>query len=325
MKEKILDLLRSAKDYLSGQELCEQFGVSRTAVWKVIRQLEEEGYVIDAVRNRGYRLMQEPDVLNVDRVRACLHTKWAGKTMLYFDSIDSTNAEAKRQAENGAEHGLLVISDHQTAGRGRRGRVWESQKGEGIFVTLLLKPDIEPVNASMLTLVMGLAVRDALAQVEHLDVQIKWPNDIVCDGKKICGILTEMSAQMDYINHIVIGLGINVYHQTFPAEMEQIATSIYQQTGARISRAELIAEVMDRFETYYAQYLKTQNLFYLMDRYNEQLINRGRKVQVLDAKAGFSGTAIGINEIGELLVQTDEGVRAVSAGEVSVRGVYGYV
>lgn len=325
MKEKILDLLRSAEDYLSGQELCEQFGVSRTAVWKVIRQLEEEGYVIDAVRNRGYRLMQEPDVLNVDRVRACLHTKWAGKTLLYFDSIDSTNAEAKRQAENGAEHGLLVISDHQTAGRGRRGRVWESQKGEGIFVTLLLKPDIEPVNASMLTLVMGLAVRDALAQVEHLDVQIKWPNDIVCDGKKICGILTEMSAQMDYINHIVIGLGINVYHQTFPAEMEQIATSIYQQTGARISRAELIAEVMDRFETYYAQYLKTQNLFYLMDRYNEQLINRGRKVQVLDAKAGFSGTAIGINEIGELLVQTDEGVRAVSAGEVSVRGVYGYV
>ena len=325
MKEKILDLLRSAEDYLSGQEICEQFGVSRTAVWKVIRQLEEEGYVIDAVRNRGYRLIQEPDVLNTDRIRACLHTKWAGRTLMYFDSIDSTNAEAKRQAENGAVHGLLVISDHQTAGRGRRGRVWESQKGDGIFMTLLLKPDIEPMNASMLTLVMGLAVREALAQVDNLDVQIKWPNDIVCNGKKICGILTEMSAQMDFINHIVIGLGINVYNETFPPEMDHIAASIYQQTGVRIRRAELIAEVMERFETYYAQYLKTQNLFYLMDIYNEHLINRGRKVQVLDAKAGFTGTAIGINEAGELLVQTDEGIRAVSAGEVSVRGVYGYV
>lgn len=325
VKEKILDLLRSSKDFLSGQEISERFGVSRTAVWKVIRQMENDGYVIEAVRNKGYRLLSEPDLLSESRIRQYLHTSWAGSSLLVLDVVDSTNNVAKRRAEEGAQHGLLVIGEQQTAGKGRRGRYWESQRGEGVFMTLLLKPDIEPGNASMLTLVMALAVRSALETVGNVQAQIKWPNDIICDGKKVCGILTEMSAQVDYINHIVIGVGINVHNEKFPDEMSHLATSIYQQTGQSISRAELIAEVMNRFEHYYEIYMETQDLQGLAEEYNHYLINRSRQVQVLDLKGSYTGTAIGVNTAGELKVQTENGISCVASGEVSVRGVYGYV
>ena len=325
MKEKVLKLLQEADDYLSGQEISERFGVSRTSVWKAIRQLEELGYEIEAVRNRGYRLRSEPDILTEEGIRSCLYTKWAGREIRIYDGVDSTNSEAKRQAENGADHGLLILAEEQTTGRGRRGRAWESKKGEGIFMTLLLKPEIDPANASMLTLVMGMAVRAALEQEAGMDAQIKWPNDIVCEGKKICGILTEMSAQVDYINHIVIGVGINVHNREFPGEVQKVATSVFLQTGKAVCRARLAAETMNCFEVYYEQYLQTQNLKALMAEYNRHLINCGRRVQVLDLKKSFTGIARGINERGELLVETENGVICVSAGEVSVRGVYGYV
>lgn len=325
MKEKILKLLQETDGFLSGQEISEKFGVSRTSIWKAIRQLEEMGYGIEAVRNKGYRLCSEPDFISEERIRPFLHTQWAAREIRVYDSVDSSNNEAKRAAENGAGHGLLVIGEQQTAGRGRRGRVWDSQKGEGVFMTLLMMPDIEPANASMLTLVMGMAVRAALKDVAGLDAWIKWPNDIVCDGKKICGILTEMSAQVDYINYIVIGVGINVHNRAFPEEVRQVATSVYEQTGRQISRARLAAECMNYFETYYACYLKTQNLEELRDEYNAHLINRGRRVQVQDLKKEFTGTARGINDAGELLVETEGGIVSVAAGEVSVRGVYGYV
>ncbi len=325
MKEAILTLLRENKGFVSGQELSEHFGVSRTSVWKYIRQLEEQGYEIEAVRNRGYRLCSEPDVLTEERVRRFLDTAWAGNRILVYDSIDSTNNEAKRQAENRAAQGLLVIGEEQTAGRGRRGRVWESAKGEGIFMSLLLKPNINPGCASMLTLVMGLAIRDALEEVCGLDAKIKWPNDIICSGKKICGILTEMSAQIDYINHIVIGIGINVHHTHFPQEVEAVATSIALECGKSISRAQLVASCLRRFERYYEIFVETEDLSALREQYNQQLINCGRGVRVLDYKEEYTGIAQGINAQGELLVQTADGVRQVGAGEVSVRGVYGYV
>ena len=325
MKEKILKLLRDTDGFLSGQEISEKFGVSRTSIWKAIRGLEEQGYEIEAIRNKGYRLKTEPDILDGHQIRSLLHTQWAAHKIIIMDSVDSTNSEVKRRAEEGAQQGLLVISEEQTAGRGRRGRYWESQKGQGIFMTLLLKPAIEPGNASMLTLVMGMAVRDAIQRITGLDAAIKWPNDIICDGKKVCGILTEMSAQIDYINYIVIGVGINVNNQEFPEEVRQVATSIYQQTGQAVKRGELAAETMNCFEKYYEKYLVTQNLQNLMEEYNRHLINRGREVLILDMKKQFSGTALGINESGELLVETNGETVCVSAGEVSVRGVYGYV
>ena len=323
MKKKILELLQNCPDFISGQELSERFGVSRTAVWKVIRQLEAEGYVIQAVRNKGYRLTAQPDLLTEETIQNQIHTEWAGQQLVVFSETDSTNDQAKKLAEEGAGQGLLVVSDSQTAGKGRRGRSWESRMGEGIFMTLLLKPDIAPGNASMLTLVMALAVRAGIRQVTGIDTQIKWPNDIVCDGKKVCGILTEMSAQIDYINYIVVGVGINVSNEVFPEEVASTATSLYLLTGVTCSRAKLISEIMAQFEIYYAQYLQTQDLSGLMNEYNSHLVNRGRSVRVLNPKREYTGVAHGINQAGELLVQTEDGIMHVSSGEVSVRGVYG--
>ncbi|MCD7981552.1 MAG: biotin--[acetyl-CoA-carboxylase] ligase [Clostridiales bacterium] len=325
MKEKILRLLQEADGFLSGQEISEMFGVTRTSVWKAIRQLEEMGYEIEAVRNKGYRLCSEPDFLTRERVCEYLDTAWAGHPVQVFDSVDSTNNEAKRQAESGAEQGLLVIGEQQTAGRGRRGRAWDSEKGEGIFMSLLLKPDLEPAHASMLTLVMGMAVRDALETVGVPGVQIKWPNDIISSGKKVCGILTEMSAQVDYINHIVIGVGINVHNREFPEEVRRVATSVFLETGQHICRAELAAHCMRYFEGYYGRFLQTQDMSGLIGEYNASLVNCGRQVRVLDLKKDFTGVARGIDAEGELLVETEDGLKRVSAGEVSVRGVYGYV
>lgn len=325
LKEDILQLLKSRQEFVSGQEICEQFGVSRTAVWKVIHQLEEQGYIIEAVRNKGYRLVSVPDLLSEDILAQQLKTVWAGKKIIFLENVDSTNDEAKRRAEAGAAHGTLVVSESQHAGKGRRGRSFDSPKQSGIWMSLIIKDEIEPARASMLTLVMGFATVKAIETVTDLRAQIKWPNDLVLNGKKVCGILTEMSMQMDCINHIVIGTGINVRNEGFPEEICHVATSIYQESGQKIGRAGLIAEVLKQFEAYYEIYMKTQDLGELMNEYNQCLINRGRQVQVFDPKGSYLGRAIGINAEGELLVETENGVRKVSSGEVSVRGVLGYV
>ncbi len=192
-------------------------------------------------------------------------------------------------------------------------------------MSLLLKPELEPAHASMLTLVMGMAVRDALDMIGVPGVQIKWPNDIICSGKKVCGILTEMSAQVDYINHIVIGVGINVHNREFPEDVRQMATSVFLETGQHICRAELVAQCMRYFEGYYRRFLRTQDMSGMLGEYNAFLVNCGRQVRVLDLKKDFTGIARGIDEEGELLVETGDGLKRVSAGEVSVRGVYGYI
>lgn len=325
LKEEILHMMEKQEDFLSGQEMCNVLGVSRTAVWKAIRQLEAEGYEIEAVRNKGYRLLSEPDLLTEKEISENLHTRWAGRHLVLMESTDSTNNEAKRLAEAGEPCGTLVISEIQTAGRGRMGRPWSSPKKSGIWMSLLIRPKISPVHASMITLVMGLSVQQAVKNETGLSCWIKWPNDIVADGKKICGILTEMSAETDAVNHIVIGVGINVLNEAFPDEIRSVATSILKETGASCSRNKIIAETMNRFEHNFDIFLKTEDLSGLLDTYNASLINRNRQVRVLDPAGEYSGTAAGIDKDGELLVRTEDTVRKVTSGEVSVRGVYGYV
>ncbi|NBH15516.1 biotin--[acetyl-CoA-carboxylase] ligase [Lachnospiraceae bacterium] len=334
MKTKILQELRRNQDsYVSGQELCEQFGVSRTAVWKAIKQLKEAGYVIEAVQNKGYHLLAAPDILSESEIVSRFHTKWLGKTVRYFDELDSTNTEAKRIAEEAGEtswHGTVVVADMQTAGRGRRGRSWSSPHGAGLFFTILLKPEIDLANAPMLTLVKAMAVVQGIRQTTGLKPQIKWPNDVVLHGKKIVGILTEMSAQVDYINHIVVGTGINVHHKEFPQEIAKTATSLdleMMQLGkdAEISRAQLLGSVLEQFERYYEIYLQTQDLSVLVEEYNDMLVNRNRKVRVLDPLGEYEGVALGIDQRGQLLVDKGGEQVQISSGEVSVRGIYGYV
>ena len=205
MKAEILKILKKAEGYVSGQQLCEQLGVSRTAVWKAIRQLEEEGYVIEAVRNKGYRLVEDADVLTVAEMRSVLDTKWLGQEVDYFYETDSTNNRARDAAEKGASHGYLAVADSQTAGKGRRGRVWNSPHGTDIFMSFLMRPSFGPSQASMLTLVAGMAVVKGVQKATGLNAMIKWPNDAVVNGKKICGILTEMSTEEDTIRYVVEG------------------------------------------------------------------------------------------------------------------------
>jgi BirA family biotin operon repressor/biotin-[acetyl-CoA-carboxylase] ligase len=192
-------------------------------------------------------------------------------------------------------------------------------------MTYVLKPEIEPGNASMLTLVMALAVVAGIERAAGVETKIKWPNDIVADGKKVCGILTEMSAQMDYVNYIVIGTGINVLTETFPEELSERATSLYLLTGQKFQRAGLIEEIAEQFEHYYESFMQTQDMSLLVKEYNKKLVNFQETVKVCGAKEEFEGKAQGINERGELIVDTWEARRLVSSGEISVRGIYGYV
>ena len=325
MKAEILKMLRETDGYVSGQELCNKFGVSRTAVWKAINQLKENGYEIEAVQNKGYHLLSAPDIMDKTELESIHATEWAGCEIYYFDSIDSTNTKAKELAEEGHPSGTLVVADRQTAGKGRRGRSWESPTGIGIFMTLMLKPEINPNNASMLTLVAAMATTRAIRRVTGVPAMIKWPNDIVMNGKKVCGILTEMSAQFDYINHIVIGIGINVHNEDFPEEIAKTASSLYLESGQHIHRASLIEAFLEEFEDVSAEYLKTEDMEGLQKEYDAMLVNRGRQVRVLDPKEPFEGKAMGITKKGELIVDTWESRKLVSSGEVSVRGIYGYV
>lgn len=325
MRTELLTALREADDYISGQELCNRFGVSRTAVWKAVNQLKEAGYEIEAVQNRGYKLIGIPDRLSKRELESIRKTQWAGCEIFYFPSIDSTNTKANQLAEEGYPTGTLVVAERQESGKGRRGRNWASPEGNGIFMTLILKPEIDPNNASMLTLVAALAVSKAITKCTGRPAGIKWPNDIVMNGKKVCGILTEMSAQFDYVNHIVIGIGINVHNESFPEELSHMATSLYLESKEHFNRAALIEEILEQFEDYYAVYLKTEDLSGLVKEYDISLVNRNQQVKVLDPKEPFEGKAMGITPRGELIVDTWESRKLVYAGEVSVRGIYGYV
>lgn len=330
MKQEILKLLRGTGGYVSGQEICSRLEVSRTAVWKAINQLKEEGYRIDAVQNRGYHLNldQIPDLLSTAELASRMKTDWAGRQVFYEDEVDSTNNWAKRLAESTADppHGTLVVADQQTAGKGRRGRLWASPAGYAVFMSLILKPDILPASASMLTLVAALAVRQGIAKAGGCETLIKWPNDIVANNKKVCGILTEMSTELDCINYVVVGIGINVNNGQFPPELMDKATSLLLETGREHSRAGLICAVMEAFERLYGDFIKTGDLSGLKEEYTKAMVNLDRQVRVLAPGSELSGTARGITASGELVVEREDGTAAlISSGEVSVRGIYGYV
>ena len=326
MKEKILNILQGADDYISGQYLCEMLGVSRTAVWKCIRQLQEEGYVIDAVKNRGYCLRESGDILSLHELKRVMETGWMGQNLYFFDKIDSTNLEAKRLADGGAPEGTLVVADCQQSGRGRLGRVWTSPAGCGLWMSMVLKPAFSAQQASMVTLVTAMAVMDAIEEVSGVQVQIKWPNDLVVQGRKVCGILTEMSMEEGRISFIVPGIGINVNNDHFPEELSEKAISLAMLTGSTLSRAALAGAVCRSFEKYYADFLEHGNLAGMMDAYNERLVNRNQQVVISDGAGSFKCLSEGIDETGALLVQREDGRKeAISSGEVSVRGVYGYV
>lgn len=326
MKEKIIQLLNEADDYISGEEISKQLGVSRTAIWKVINRLKEEGYEIESVTRKGYRLLSSPDILNSEELHYNLNTEIIGNKIINFDKLDSTNQQAKKLALEGASNGTVVIAEEQTAGKGRRGKMWVSPPGTGIWMSVVLRPSVMPENASMLTLVAGLAVCKAVREITNLEASIKWPNDIVVNGKKICGLLTEMNSEIDFINFVVVGIGINVNIEKFPPELDNIATSLMIEGNQSYQRKKLVKRTLEIFEDYYKKYLETEDLTKIIEEYNEHCINIGRKVRVTGRKQDITGNVKCVTNKGELIVTDQQGEDiVVTSGEVSVRGIYGYV
>lgn len=259
-----------------------------------------------------------------------LKTRWIARKSFWKEATDSTNTWAKETAKSaeGTElDGALFLADQQTMGKGRLGRVWSSPAGQNVYMTLLLqKPDLAPEHASTLTLVMGLSVAQAAEKITGEKTGIKWPNDVVMSGKKICGILTEMQIKEQFPEFIIIGVGININQEEFPEELLDKATSLLLETGKTFSREEVIAQTMACFEKNYELFLKTQDLSSLKQDYEAMLLNKGQPVRILEKDGESLGTARGITKCGELLVEDEEGMlRKISSGEVSVRGLYSYV
>ena len=272
----------------------------------------------------SYEEIVTDGIYNENTIADQIHTKWAGKTVHFARETDSTNLWIKRLAKEGASEGTLALAEFQSAGRGRLGRSWEVPEGTSVMMSILLRPKFEPQYAPTLTLVMGMAVAKAVKNL-GFDVSIKWPNDVVVSHKKICGILTEMGVRDGKIDYAVIGVGINVNIREFPEEMADKATSLYLESGKEFDRSQIPGLVMEAFEEYYEKFAATCDLSGLKEEYESILANYNQPVRVL-AKEPYEGVARGITDGGELLVEkTDGTIVAVSAGEVSVRGLYSYV
>ena len=272
----------------------------------------------------SYEEIVTDGIYNETTIADQIHTKWAGKTVHFARETDSTNLWIKRLAKEGASEGTLALAEFQSAGRGRLGRSWEVPEGTSVMMSILLRPKFEPQYAPTLTLVMGMAVAKAVKNL-GFDVSIKWPNDVVVSHKKICGILTEMGVRDGKIDYAVIGVGINVNIKEFPEEMADKATSLYLESGREFDRSQIPGLVMEAFEEYYEKFAATCDLSGLKEEYESILANYDQPVRVL-AKEPYEGVARGITDGGELLVEkTDGTIVAVSAGEVSVRGLYSYV
>lgn len=331
MKSEILRTLRNARDgFVSGQTLCKNAGVTRQAVWKNIAQLKNNGFIIESVPNKGYKLIASPDALYPDDIKSRLTEGSICKKIESFEVTDSTNIRAKQLAEFGEEEGTLIVAEQQTTGKGRRGRHWESGPGTGIYMSLVLRPGMSPVHVPGITLVTALAVAKAIKETCNADALIKWPNDIVLGGKKICGILAEMSSEMNFVNYVVAGIGINANNRHFHKEIEETATSIYLQTGKKTDRAQLAACIINCFSQYYSRFKEAKNIMPFIDEYDSLLANKDKEVQIFygmaeDSEKTETGIARGINKDGALIVDTRNGTEYILSGEVSVRGLYGYV
>ena len=318
--ERILERLL-AGETVSGQAISAELGVTRAAVWKQIEQLRALGFVIESQGKQGYRLLSCPDSLMAPVIARGLQTRWAGRQIVYLPSVDSTNRRARQLAAEGAPHGTLVIADEQTAGRGRRGRGWISPAGEGVFMSLILRPQSHPSEVARLSMQTALAVALSIAQTTGLDARIKWPNDIVCGGRKVCGMLLEMNADEQAVHDVVAGIGINVQPTQVAPEIEKTASSLDLLSGQRVCRAALVRAFLEAFER--AEALAAQGA--LMDAYRARSATLGQRVQVIAPAGSFTGTALEVTDSGSLIVEDEEGQRReVLAADVSVRGLMGY-
>jgi len=316
-KEQVLAILMRAGDSVSGEALAKEIGVTRSAVWKAISQLREEGHAIEAVTNRGYRLGEGSDVVSEAGVRRWLTAKELGQAMEIHSVIDSTNTRAKALAAQGAPHGTLVCARSQTGGRGRFGRHFHSPDAGGIYMSLILRPKLPAEKAVLITSMTAVAVARAIERLAEVDVQIKWVNDLYIEGRKVCGILCEagMDFESGQLEYAVVGIGVNTAPAQFPEEIRDIATSVGNACGRDISKNRLIAEICGCMEELYAHL--EDGSFMSESRARSNVI--GRQIVVLRGGERIPARAVDIDDQGSLIVETERGIETVRSGEVSVR------
>lgn len=318
---KILIALRANPNGISGTQLAEQLGISRAAVWARIEELRRVGFDIEAGPHRGYRLLDEPDALLADDLVARLgSTRVVGRDIQVFEQTTSTNDVAERLARDGVPEGAVVFAEGQTKGRGRLGRRWLSPKRKGLWFSVLLRPNLRPQETTQLTVISATSLRRAIKKVTGLQAEIKWPNDLLIKGRKVAGILTELSAELDRVRHVILGMGVDVNLDAsgFPPELRAIATSLSVEAGAPISRAELAVEVLRELDADYAL-VGAGKFSRLADEWQAACVTIGRNVAVHTGDRHFRGYAESLDEGGALLIRTEHGLlERVIGGDVTL-------
>ena len=328
-RETVLSLLLAHPgEYLSGAAMSRTLGVSRAAVWKAIEALRQEGYEITSAPNRGYRLESAPDRVREGELSGHLAGCLVGSRLLCLDTIDSTNTEAKRQAMAGAPEGLVVLAEEQTGGRGRLGRSFQSPRGTGLYLSVLLRPSLPPQEVVDFTAWVAVAVCDGIQAACGVRPRIKWTNDIVLGGRKLCGILTELGleSESNALDYLITGIGVNVNQrpEDFLPEVRPIAVSLAQELGRPVRRADLAVEIIRALDRMYAGF--PGNKAEYLARYRADCLTPGNQVQLITPVSREEAFALEIDDQFRLVVEYPDGRRAaLSAGEVSVRGMYGYV
>jgi BirA family transcriptional regulator, biotin operon repressor / biotin---[acetyl-CoA-carboxylase] ligase len=303
---------------ISGARIAKEIGVSRSTVWRWVERLREVGVRVKGKPNTGYFLESVPDILTPDLIRQQIKGSLFEKKIHHYFRTDSTNRVAMELGSAGEPEGTVILAEEQTAGRGRAGRSWHSERAAGIYVTLLLRPKISPVLAPLLTMIAGLSAHAAIQAQTGLQLDLKWPNDLLLDGKKMGGILTEMHAETSMVKFVIVGIGINVNQETFQGELGGIATSLRAATGKKQSRLDLLARLLREFETDYNRFLR-EGAKSATERFTSvSSYARGKRVWVTNGNESFAGVTAGLSPEGLLQVQREDGAQVtVLAGDVT--------
>jgi BirA family biotin operon repressor/biotin-[acetyl-CoA-carboxylase] ligase len=311
-------LSENATIVISGARIAREIGVSRSTVWRWVERLRELGVRVKGQQSAGYFLEKVPDILTPDLLRKRMKGKLFGKRVYHFFKTDSTNRVAMELGYAGEPEGAVILAEEQTAGRGRSGRSWHSERGAGLYVTLLLRPRLSPVQAPLLTMLAGLSAHSAIQAQTGLSAELKWPNDILMDGKKVGGILTEMHAEPTQVRFVIVGIGINTNQEKFPGDIASVATSLRKESGRTHSRLELLVRLLNEFESDYNRFLR-EGARYVVDRFERvSSFASGKRVRVETGFETYFGTTAGLTSDGLLQVKREEGpVTMVVAGDVT--------
>ncbi len=323
IKEKILSTLINAKgEPVSGQKLADELQISRTMIWKHLKSIEQDGYIIEAIKKKGYILQSIPDLVTPEQILPKLNTKQLGRNIDYYTSCTSTQIIAADKARQGASHGTVIISEEQTAGKGRLERSWDSTANKGIWMSVIIRPTISPEFAAQFTLVSAVAITQAIQEVTNLTPQIKWPNDILINGKKVTGILTELQAEMDIVHSIIIGIGVNVNQElsAFDESIQNIATSLKMENGEEVDRSLLVAKILYYLEKYGDLYVEKgfEPIKILWESHNCTI---GKRIRATMLRETLEGVALGITKDGVLELRLDSGeIRGIYSADIHLLG-----